>query len=398
MKPKRPRRTGIHYVENDIDRSFTFIKRRDGLFKSAADLSILTGAKVAVVVESEREKMFAFGTPSAGPIIDSFLSWNVEGPIPHEVQKANTISLENKLVRLGNLKDVQDRRMRVSMARSKEIQESSKIAKLVYGEIDDLSVDELNELLHGLTRINQEIEDQVRASQIQVPPRHLPWTSVQPLQIPRSSSAVPEPSWLQSSLLNSTTLPLPQAPPVPPLQHSLMPQHPWAADMLPLPNEAHQYNDQSQQFVINGQRALGIYFMSLKLSSIDLNKESTSLTKRLHSMSAGHRKWGFETTTSEILTAHRCGQYSSWLLKDWAKVYLFNGIKVCMENHKRITLEQGCEWWWIHRLNPHRIRKVEASVFLLYHVEALPNGPSHLRTGEDNREELEGGLGRFEEE
>ena len=111
--------------------------------------------KVAVVVESEREKMFAFGTPSAGPIIDSFLSGNVEGPIPHEVQKANIIFLENKLVRLGNLKDVQDRRMRVSMARSKEIQESSKIAKLVYVEIDDLSVHELNELLHGLTRINQ---------------------------------------------------------------------------------------------------------------------------------------------------------------------------------------------------------------------------------------------------
>jgi len=268
MKPKRPRRTGIHYVENDIDRSFTFIKRRDGLFKSAADLSILTGAKVAVVVESEREKMFAFGTPLAGPIIDYFLSGNVEGPIPNEVQKANTISLENKLVRLGNLKDVQDRRMRVSMARSKEIQETSKIAKLVYGEIDDLSVDELNELLHGLTRINQEIEDQVRASQIQVPPRHLPWTSVQPpLQIPRSSSAIPEPSWLQSSLLNSTTLRSPQAPPVPPLQHSLMPQHPWVADMLPLPNEAHQYNDHSQQLVINGNPS-GHFWLPSLLSSV----------------------------------------------------------------------------------------------------------------------------------
>jgi hypothetical protein len=268
MKPKRPRRTGIHYVENDIDRSFTFIKRRDGLFKSAADLSILTGAKVAVVVESEREKMFAFGTPSAGPIIDSFLSGNVECPIPHEVQKVNIISLENKLVRLGNLKDVQDRRMRVSMARSKEIQESSKIAKLVYGEIDDLSVDELNELLHGLTRINQEIEDHLRASQIQVPPRHLPWTSVQPpLQIPRSSSAVPEPSWLQSSLLNSTTLPSPQAPPVPPLQHSLMPQHPWVADMVPLPNEAQQYNDQSQQLVINGNPS-GHFWLPSLLSSV----------------------------------------------------------------------------------------------------------------------------------
>jgi hypothetical protein len=39
-----------------------------------------------------------------------------------------------------------------------------------------------------------------------------------------------------------------------------------------------------------------------------------------------------------------------------------------------------------------------ASVLLQNHVEAWPNGPGHLRTGEDNWEELEGGLGRFEEE
>jgi hypothetical protein len=44
----------------------------------------------------------------------------------------------------------------------------------------------------------------------------------------------------------------------------------------------------------------------------DLNRESASLTKRLHSMRAGHRRWGFETTTSKIVTARRCGHYSSW--------------------------------------------------------------------------------------
>ena len=51
------------------------------------------------------------------------------------------------------------------------------------------------------------------------------------------------------------------------------------------------------------------------------------------------------------------------LLKDGAKVYLFDGIKMCMENYKRITLEQGCEWWWVHRLNPHRIRRVEVITY-----------------------------------
>jgi len=40
----------------------------------------------------------------------------------------------------------------------------------------------------------------------------------------------------------------------------------------------------------------------------------------------------------------------------------------------------------------------QALVLLLDRVQALPNGLGHLRKGDDNREELEGGLGRFEEE
>jgi hypothetical protein len=57
------------------------------------------------------------------------------------------------------MKDVQDVRMSESMARSKEIQENSETAKLIYGDIDDLSVDELNELLGGLSRVSQELQD-----------------------------------------------------------------------------------------------------------------------------------------------------------------------------------------------------------------------------------------------
>lgn len=256
-RPRRPRRTGINYVENDTDRSFTLIKRRAGIFKAAAELSILTGVKVAVVVESERGKMSAFGSPSVGPIINSFLSDSVD-PTPDEVQGANIISLEKELIRLQELKVVEDQRARVSMARFREMQGSSKAGKLVYSEIDDLSVDELNELLHGLTRINQEIEDQLHGQKLEigasgdplsswifssslpsqsqvVPPTHFPWTSVQPsLQIPRSSMALPQP---------------------------------WVANMSPLPNESHQYNNQSQQ-VVNDSNPYGHFTVPSAPSSV----------------------------------------------------------------------------------------------------------------------------------
>ncbi|XP_014660157.1 agamous-like MADS-box protein AGL62 [Setaria italica] len=154
-----PRRTSINYLKRDSESTVTFHKQRNGLFKTAAELSILTGAKIAVALECESGKVFAFGTPSADPIIDSFLSGNTpEDPIPNdEAQKAKIISLQNELIQLKNLKDVQDRRMWESMARSKEIQESSKVAKLIYGNIDDLSVEKLNELLRGLSRVYQEI-------------------------------------------------------------------------------------------------------------------------------------------------------------------------------------------------------------------------------------------------
>ena len=107
--------------------------------------------------------MFAFGTLSAGPIIDCFLSENTpKDPILNdEAQKVELIYLQNELFRLEKLKYVQERKMSESVARSREIQESSKMAKLIYGNIDDLSVDELNELLRVLSRVDQEIQDRL---------------------------------------------------------------------------------------------------------------------------------------------------------------------------------------------------------------------------------------------
>jgi hypothetical protein len=97
--PRRARRSGVKFVEDDRDRSLTFFKRRSGLFKAASDLSALTGARFAMVLESETRKFSSFGTPKAGPIVDSFILGNapIDDSGTSEEDKARITSLQNEL-------------------------------------------------------------------------------------------------------------------------------------------------------------------------------------------------------------------------------------------------------------------------------------------------------------
>jgi hypothetical protein len=273
----RPRRSGISYVENDSNRSITFFKRRAGLYKAAADLSTLTGARIAMALESEIGKMSSFGTPSAGPIIDSFLSGNIPvDPSVNEEKKGEITHLQNEVFMAEKEKYMEDRRKQETSARAKEIQETSRKAKLVYGKVEDLSVEELNEMVHDLSQIEQEINDgrhpqqpsyievggsrdpflgrlssSSSRSQIQMPPRRLPWTPRQPsLHLPRSSWSLPQPSRSQSSLLNPSLLPSAQAQPRPLFQHNLMLQYPSVVEpqvqMMLSPTETYQHNYNTQ--------------------------------------------------------------------------------------------------------------------------------------------------------
>ncbi|XP_066373820.1 pheromone receptor transcription factor-like [Miscanthus floridulus] len=115
--PRRARRSGVKFVEDDRDRSLTFFKRRSGLFKAASDLSALTGARVAMVLESETGKFSSFGTPKAGPIVDSFVLGNA--PIDSnssEEDKARITSLQNELFQLEKAKAIEDKRKYENMA------------------------------------------------------------------------------------------------------------------------------------------------------------------------------------------------------------------------------------------------------------------------------------------
>ncbi|CCG82211.1 Putative uncharacterized protein [Taphrina deformans PYCC 5710] len=60
------RKIEIKFINDDRNRSVTFIKRKNGLFKKAHELSILTGAKVTVHVEDIKERQFDYISSNLG--------------------------------------------------------------------------------------------------------------------------------------------------------------------------------------------------------------------------------------------------------------------------------------------------------------------------------------------
>lgn len=272
---REPRRSGISYIRNNNSRRATFFKRRVGLYKAAADLSTLTGARIAIVLQSENGKMSSFGTPSAGAIVNSFLSGAAQvDPFVNQVQKDKITLLQNELFKVEKEKAMEDKRTKANIARVKELGATSRKAKLVYSKVEDLNFEELSELLLDLSQVQREINDrlppQQPSNQLEVggsrdpllrwlssspshsknplPPRRLPWTHIHPsLHVSKSSLSLPQSSWPQATLLNQTILPTAQAPSMPLLQHGIMPQHPLMVNtqvqMFSSPNEAHQHNN-----------------------------------------------------------------------------------------------------------------------------------------------------------
>lgn len=64
----------IKKIEETNSRQVTFSKRRTGLFKKASELCVLTGAQVAILVNSPGGRVFAFGHPNADDIVDRYLN------------------------------------------------------------------------------------------------------------------------------------------------------------------------------------------------------------------------------------------------------------------------------------------------------------------------------------
>ncbi|CAJ2677493.1 unnamed protein product [Trifolium pratense] len=93
------RKIEIEMVRNSNTRQVTFSKRRTGLFKKANELSILSGAEVAIVVFSPGNKPYSFGHPAVDVVAAKYLqqdpeSSDSEGDPSFDASNMNELNLE----------------------------------------------------------------------------------------------------------------------------------------------------------------------------------------------------------------------------------------------------------------------------------------------------------------
>ncbi|CAM0875317.1 unnamed protein product [Alopecurus aequalis] len=156
-----PRRSGVNPIAKGKNRDITFYKRRSGLFKGAADLSVLTGARVAVILEAERGKIHSFGTPSAKIIVDAFLSGTT--PSVDEAKTSNIARLQSELARLEEDSMKLDKRNQISIQHMKKIQDDNPgmAANLLFSKEEDLSLEDLYKLFNELSRVKEDIQSRL---------------------------------------------------------------------------------------------------------------------------------------------------------------------------------------------------------------------------------------------
>ncbi|KAF7105262.1 hypothetical protein CFC21_106092 [Triticum aestivum] len=166
--PRKERRSGLAYIHNDKERDLTFYKRRSGLFKRVTDISALTRARVAVVLETNIGKMHSFGTPLADPIVDAFLFGTPPAvPSADEATTARIGSLQNEVAQLDMENMTEEDKNNLSILRMKNIQEENPgmVANLIFTKEHDLSLEDLNKLFSELSRVQKDIR-------FRIPPLH----------------------------------------------------------------------------------------------------------------------------------------------------------------------------------------------------------------------------------
>ncbi|XP_068636950.1 agamous-like MADS-box protein AGL61 [Aristolochia californica] len=111
------RRTEIKEIQEKDHRQVTFSKRRKGLFKKAAELSVLTGAQVAMFTFSPDGKIFTFGQPSVDAVVDAYL-----GGSTGSISGTNRCSEEEAEVIMTKVCDLQ-RQIDVEKAKNRVVEE-----------------------------------------------------------------------------------------------------------------------------------------------------------------------------------------------------------------------------------------------------------------------------------
>ncbi|XP_009602824.1 agamous-like MADS-box protein AGL62 [Nicotiana tomentosiformis] len=152
-KTQGRRKIAIKRIDNLNSRHATFSKRRLGLFKKASELCILSGAEIAILVQSlKRQRLFAFGHPNVDAVINRYL-----------IGKSSSSSTADQYnVQQNNQYYSQICRELEADKKKKEIIENSKIVNNNEGfwwnePIDDMGIEELEEFMAALEELKKKV-------------------------------------------------------------------------------------------------------------------------------------------------------------------------------------------------------------------------------------------------
>nr|GEU98458.1 agamous-like MADS-box protein AGL62 [Tanacetum cinerariifolium] len=142
----------IKKIEENSSRQVTFSKRRNGLFKKAAELCVLTGAKIAIIVSSPGGRVFAFGHPNADALINTYLAIGKDADVDLDVGRSAFPTNE-----FNQHYDEVSRELELEKKRKDMIPEKTSTEFWYDEPIDGMDVAELEQYLSSLQELNRKV-------------------------------------------------------------------------------------------------------------------------------------------------------------------------------------------------------------------------------------------------
>ncbi|KAI3696969.1 hypothetical protein L6452_29634 [Arctium lappa] len=158
-KTKGRKKIEIKKIQETNSRQVTFSKRRTGLFKKASELCVLTGAQIAIFVNSPGGRVFAFGHPNPNLLIDRYLNQNTTTR-----DHTTSAAVQNSQPPLLPMSQFNQHYMEVS----RELEMEKKRGELIPGRSDDglrwyeegvdgMAVEELEQYLCSLEELKKKV-------------------------------------------------------------------------------------------------------------------------------------------------------------------------------------------------------------------------------------------------
>lgn len=162
-KTKGRQKVDMVKMQNESNLQVTFSKRRSGLFKKASELCTLCGVEVAIIVFSPGHKVYSFGYPCVGSVVDKYLQTNppLNNGTNHIVDAhrvAHIRELNKELIRVENLLEVERRRGEIVDQMEKENQSKN----WWEAPIEELNLQQLEQLMKAMEDLKKNVESEMR--------------------------------------------------------------------------------------------------------------------------------------------------------------------------------------------------------------------------------------------